>query len=163
LQGFPTTRKEGWCGGQNQIGWKFAKKKNVDISQEELAKFGYRSVEEIRKISESSYISLACWNLLSKYWQFQNFIFVVKWQKNHQKKRMLCFIILNYNYFFPPFLCNLKKWYYYFCLAKIHFSKKFHVKVTLHNIGGYFFKHGNSFCNYACMLIQPLKIRSLNL
>jgi hypothetical protein len=27
----------------------FAKKKNVEISQEQLAKFGYRSVEESRK------------------------------------------------------------------------------------------------------------------
>jgi hypothetical protein len=34
LQGFPTPGKEGWCGGQKQIGWKFAKKKNVEISQE---------------------------------------------------------------------------------------------------------------------------------
>ncbi len=131
----PLERKVG-VEAKTKLAENLPRKKNVEISQAELAKFGYRSVEESRKFSESSYISLACWNLLAKYWQFQNFVFVVKWQKIHQKKKECCLSLYLTTIFFPPFLCNLKKWYYYICVAKIHFSKKFHVKVTLHNIGG---------------------------
>ncbi len=137
---------------------------NVEVSQEELAKFGYRSVEESRKFSESSYISLACWNLLSKYWQFQNYFFWLSSGKKFTKRKECCVsLYLTIILFIFRFYLIFKSDTITFVSQKFISQKSFMSKSLYNNIDGYFFKHGNSFCNYACMLIQPLKIRSLNL
>ncbi len=42
-------------------------------SQEDLAKFGYKSKRKVKKLGLNSHILATCWNLLSKYGKFRFF------------------------------------------------------------------------------------------